>query len=127
MSMVSTLWVLVEGLFSRPMTIEFPHEAIQIPKAYRGEQKLDIDRCISCGLCQEICPNRAIEMVRLPEPHRQACPRTYPKIDLRKCCFCALCQDICPQRCLNMTNNVFLATPDPGSLIKHPMPTLERG
>lgn len=127
MSMAGTMWVLVKGLFSRPMTIQFPHEAIPMPAGYRGEQELDLHRCISCGLCQEVCPNKAIEMVKLPEPYTQEYPKAYPKIDLRKCCFCALCQDICPKRCLNMTNNVFLATPDPGSLMKHPMARLERG
>jgi len=127
MSMIGTTWVLVKGLFSRPMTIQFPHEAIPIPDAYRGEQKLDVDRCISCGFCQEICPNKAIEMVRLPEPQAEKYPKTYPRIDLRKCCFCALCEEVCPKRCLTMTKNVFLATPDPGSLIKEPMPRVESG
>jgi len=127
MSMVGTMWVLVKGLFSRPMTIRFPDEAIPMPARYRGEQELDIHKCISCGLCQEVCPNKAIEMVKLPEPYTQKYPKTYPRIDLRKCCFCALCQDICPKGCLNMTNNVFLATPEPGSLMKHPVARLERG
>ncbi|MCK4390817.1 MAG: 4Fe-4S dicluster domain-containing protein [Desulfobacterales bacterium] len=125
MSMVKTLWVLVEGLFSKPMTIKFPHEAIEIPDAYRGEHKFDIDRCASCGFCAEICPNKAIEMVKLPEQYTQKYKKTYPRIDLRKCCFCALCQDICVKKCLKMTKNVFLATPDPASLIKDPMPKVQ--
>lgn len=125
MSMVTTIGVLFKTLFSKPMTVKFPYEAITIPEGYRGEHEFDIDRCVSCNLCAEICPNRAIEMVEMPEEYKQKYPKTYPRIDLRKCCFCALCQDICPRRCLTMTKNVFLATPDPAMVVKNPMPKEE--
>lgn len=122
MSMVKTIEVLFETLFSKPMTVKFPYEAIEIPEDYRGEHELDIDKCVSCGLCAEICPNRAVEMVELPEEHKEKYPKTYPRLDLGKCCFCGLCQDICPRKCLKLTKNVFLATPDPSAVIKNPMP-----
>jgi len=122
MSMLKTIEVLFETLFSKPMTVKFPYEAIEIPKDYRGEHELDIDKCVGCGLCAEICPNRAVEMVELPEEHKEKYPKTYPRLDLGKCCFCGLCQDICPRKCLKLTKNVFLATPDPSAVIKNPMP-----
>jgi formate hydrogenlyase subunit 6/NADH:ubiquinone oxidoreductase subunit I len=125
MGMIKTAKVLFTTLFSKAMTVKFPYEAIEIPEGYRGEQELDIDNCISCGLCSQICPNKAIEMVEVPEKYKEKYPKKYPKVDLRKCCFCALCQDICPKKCLKMTRNVFLATPDPSTVIKNPMPIRE--
>jgi len=122
MSMVKTIQVLFETLFSKPMTVKFPYESIEIPEDYRGEHELDIDKCVGCALCDEICPNRAVEMVELPEEHKEKYPKTYPRLDLGKCCFCGLCQDICPRKCLTLTKNVFLATPDPSAVIKNPMP-----
>jgi NADH-quinone oxidoreductase chain I len=122
MSMLKTIEVLLETLFSKPMTVKFPYEAIEIPEGYRGEHELDIDKCVGCGLCAEICPNRAVEMVELPQEHKEKYPKTYPRLDLGKCCFCGLCQDICPRKCLMLTKNVFLATPDPSAMIKNPMP-----
>jgi len=122
MGMIQTMGVLLNTLFSKPITVQFPREAIEIPEGYRGEQEYDIDNCISCSLCSQICLNKAIEMVEMPEEYKEKYPKKYPKIDLRKCCFCALCQDICPKKCLRMTINVLLATPDPTTVVKNPMP-----
>jgi NADH-quinone oxidoreductase chain I len=114
---------LLKNMFSKPMTVRFPHESIPIPDKYRGEHKYDIDKCISCGLCAKICPNRAIEMVELSKKHRSKYQKTYPKIDLGKCCFCGLCEDICPNDSITLTKNVFLSTFDASNVIKNPMPT----
>jgi len=83
---------LIKNLFSKPMTVRFPHESIPIPDGYRGEHAYNIDKCISCGLCAKICPNRAIEMVEMPKEYKDKYPKKYPKTDLGKCCFCGLCQ-----------------------------------
>lgn len=117
---------LLKNLFSKPMTVQFPSQAIPIPAGYRGEHMYDIDKCISCELCSKICPNCAIEMVVAPEQYRDKYPKQYPKIDLGKCCFCGLCQDICPKGGIVLTKGFFLSTPDPKSVIRNPFP-LETG
>ena len=116
------LFTLTKNLFSKPMTVPFPHESIPIPDGYRGEQVFDIEKCISCGLCSRICPNRAIEMVPAPEEYKDKYPKKYPKIDLGKCCFCGLCQDICAKGSITLTKGFFLSTFDPNSVIKAPFP-----
>jgi len=113
---------LFHNLFSKPMTVNFPHESIPIPDRYRGEHSYDIKKCISCGLCAKICPNRAIEMVEISKKYKEKYPKTYPKIDLGKCCFCGLCEDICPKESIQLTKNVFLSTFDSSTVIKHPLP-----
>jgi NADH-quinone oxidoreductase chain I len=112
--------LLLKNLFSKPMTVRFPHEAIPIPDGYRGEHTHDMDECISCGLCAKICPNKAIEMVEAPEEYKEKYPKTYPQIDLGKCCFCGLCEDICTKDAIKLTGNVFLSTFDKSTSIKHP-------
>jgi len=116
------LFEVVKNLFSKPMTVPFPHQSIPIPDGYRGEQVFDIDSCTSCGLCSRICPNRAIEMVAAPDEYKDKYPKEYPKIDLGKCCFCGLCQDICPKGGITLTKGFFLSTFDPNSVIKVPFP-----
>jgi NADH-quinone oxidoreductase chain I len=113
---------LFQNLFSKPMTVKFPHESIPIPDGYRGEHAYDIDKCISCGLCVNICPNRAIEMVEAPKEYKDKCPKTYPKIDLGKCCFCGLCEDICPKNAIYLTKNFYLSTFDKTDVIRAPIP-----
>ena len=104
------------------MTVRFPHESIPIPDGYRGEHVYDMDKCISCGLCAKICPNRAIEMVEASKGYKDKYQKTYPKIDLGKCCFCGLCEDICPKDAIRLTKNVFLSTFDQSNVIKYPTP-----
>jgi len=104
------------------MTVRFPHESIPIPEGYRGEHDYNIDKCISCGLCAKICPNRAIEMVEISEEHNGKYPKKYPKIDLGKCCFCGLCEDICPKESIRLTKNVFLSTFNSSKVIYNPNP-----
>ena len=116
---------LFKNLFSKPMTVRFPHESIPIPEGYRGEHEYDMDKCISCGLCAKICPNRAIEMIKASEEYREQYQKVYPKIDLGKCCFCALCEDICPKDAIKLTKNFFLSTFDPSTPIKYPLPKSE--
>ncbi len=116
---------IIRNMFSKPITTRFPHESNPIPDGYRGEHRFNIDKCISCGLCSKICPNRAIEMVEAPGEYRDKYPKKYPKIDLGKCCFCALCQDICPSGAMKLTKNFFLSTFDPSDVIKDPTPTKE--
>jgi len=116
---------LFQNLFSEPMTVRFPHESIPIPDGYRGEHAYDMDKCISCGLCAKICPNRAIEMVEAPKDYKDKYPKTYPKIDLGKCCFCGLCEDICPKESIKLTKNFFLSTFDSSTVIKYPTPKVE--
>jgi NADH-quinone oxidoreductase chain I len=117
---------LFKNLFSKPMTIRFPHESIPISEGYRGEQAYDMDKCNSCGLCAKICPNRAIEMVEASKEYKDMWPKTYPKIDIGKCCFCGLCGDICPKGAIRLTKNFFLSTFDPSNVIKYPTPKREK-
>ena len=104
------------------MTVCFPYESIEIPQGYRGEHLYDKDKCISCGLCAKICPDRAIEMVEAPDACIEDYPKKYPKIDLGKCCFCGFCEDICPKGCLKLTDSFYLSTFDKNTVIKNPFP-----
>lgn len=121
LQILKTMIELLKNLFQKPMTVKFPDESIPIFEGYRGEHEFDIDKCRSCGLCANICPNKAIKMVKAQGGYGKKYPKLYPQIDLGKCCFCRLCQDVCPTKALKLTKNVFLSTFDSKELIKNPV------
>ncbi len=55
----------------------------------RGIVKVDYGRCTRCGLCAELCPVQAIQLVDgLPKP------------DAEKCIACFGCAVICPEKAI---------------------------
>ena len=88
------------------ITYNFPPET-SITKEFRGRHRFDPKKCISCGLCSRICPNKAIKMVERENNGKKV---LQPQIDYRKCSFCGLCVDICPTKALTFTNFPMLVT-----------------
>lgn len=50
----------------------------------------NIDACTGCRLCEQICPKKAITIVR------DECESKYPSIDMDKCIDCGICHEKCP-------------------------------
>jgi len=101
------LWELLKGLtitlshlFSKKITIQYPEERIPISVKFRGLHALrrhvdGEDRCISCKLCEIICPSISITISpdnRIDETRRTS---AY-EIDLFKCIYCGACEEACP-------------------------------
>ncbi len=66
------------------------------------------ERCIGCGLCEAVCPARAISVVTAPGPEREKLVTAY-ELDLLRCVFCGFCVDACPVNAIKMTPEFELA------------------
>lgn len=85
--------------FKRTFTIKHPFVRLKWTERYRGRVVLNVDRCVSCRSCVNICPNKALEMVVYKK-------RLLPQYDAGRCCFCNLCVEVCPTMALSMSPEV---------------------
>ena len=79
-------------LFGRRFTTKFPKEPCELPERYRGNPEFNLDKCLGCGACVNVCPTEAltqVEDVKSNPPVR--------KITLRydTCIFCGNCSENC--------------------------------
>ncbi len=94
------------------VTLRYPYESLPVPDNGRYRLHNEMEDCIVCDKCAEICPVNCIdiEAVKSSEEIRKTSDghsvRLYAArfdIDMAKCCFCGLCTTVCPTECLTMT------------------------
>ena len=98
----------VIAVFSPRFTTRFPYEPCEVPKKYRGKPEFDLDSCIGCGACVNVCPTEALTMI----DDEQADPPVR-KITLRcdTCIFCGNCSENCTTTDgINLSNKWDLAS-----------------
>ncbi len=98
----------VIAVFSPRFTTRFPYEPCEVPQKYRGKPEFDLDSCIGCGACVNVCPTEALTMV----DDEQADPPVR-KITLRcdACIFCGNCSENCTTTDgINLSNKWDLAS-----------------
>lgn len=84
---------ILSGLFKKPVTTEYPLKPAVLPQELRGKVLIDIQKCISCGMCMRKCPAGAITVDRAAKSW---------SINRFACVQCATCVDNCPVKCLRM-------------------------
>ena len=48
--------LLIQSLFRKPATINYPAQRSGMPKGFRGKLKFYPEKCIGCKLCMRDCP-----------------------------------------------------------------------
>jgi NADH-quinone oxidoreductase subunit I len=64
--------------------------------------------CIGCGLCEAVCPSKAITVVTSEGPDNVKVVNSY-ELDLLRCVFCGFCIDACPVSAIVQTPEFELA------------------
>jgi len=100
----------VTAVFSPRFTTRFPAEPCVVPEKYRGKPEFDLDNCIGCGACVNVCPTEALTQSESVEAEPAV-----RKITLRydTCIFCGNCSDNCTTETgIKLSNEWDLATLD---------------
>ena len=78
-------------------------------EGFRGKIAVDIEKCIGCGGCANVCPARLI-VVNDTEATRVM------EYFLNRCTYCGRCAEVCPEDAITMTREYQLATNDNSDL-----------
>ena len=101
-------------LSGRRFTTRFPAEPCIVPEKYRGKVEFDLDSCVGCGACVNVCPTRALTQVDDIE-----CDKPVRKITYRydACIFCGNCSENCTtENGVSLSNTWDLAGLDRGAM-----------
>lgn len=102
----------------KPYTVKRPIADRPGADRYRGFHVNDLEKCIGCGSCEEICQNEAIDLVEVASISvGKGDSGLRPSIDYGRCCWCALCVDVCPTNSLGMSNEYKWTSTDPDTFI----------
>ena len=92
------------------VTMQYPEEKWPLPAGYRGAPTLVKDedgreKCVSCQLCEFVCPPRAIRITPgsipagSPNAKVEKAPREFD-IDMIRCIYCGFCEEVCPEEAI---------------------------
>jgi len=87
---------ILQNIFRKPVTRNYPAVARQEIPAYRGRLNIDINACIFCSICAKKCPVDALKVNRAE--------KTW-SVDPYRCILCGYCLEGCPKKCLSMSPN----------------------
>ena len=121
------------------VTVQYPEQQWDkhLPDYYRGAPTLVKDeqgreRCVSCQLCEFICPPRAIRMTpaEIPngEPWRKAekFPQTF-EIDMLRCIYCGMCEEVCPEEAIFLRKDYAITGESRGEVVHNKLKLYEIG
>jgi len=109
-AIVRGLMLTFRHLFRRNVTLQYPEHKHPLPDYYRGlpglvKDQNDRTKCVSCFLCEWICPPKAIT-IKAQEitTNVEKGPREF-EIDFLRCILCGYCEEVCPEEAIFMTHH----------------------
>jgi len=102
--------VTLRHFFKKKVTMQYPEEKWTVPEGYRGAPYLVKDpegntKCVSCQLCEFVCPPKAIKIIppgpegKADRPNAEKMPNEF-EINMLRCIFCGYCQEVCPEEAI---------------------------
>ena len=110
-ALLSGFKVTLRHFFGKKVTMQYPEQKWTVPEGYRGAPYLVKDqeghtKCVSCQLCEFVCPPKAIKIIPpgpdgpiADRPNAEKMPKEF-EINMLRCIFCGYCQEVCPEEAI---------------------------
>ncbi len=132
-----TVGTLLTGRREKRVTMFYPEEKWTVPEGYRGAPTLVKDedgreKCVSCQLCEFICPPRAIRIVPgeiaqgQANSHVEKAPKEFD-IDMIRCIYCGLCEEVCPEEAIYLRKDYAFTGESRGEMVHNKEKLYELG
>jgi len=88
------------------VTLPYPFKPHDPEEGFRGLPKVDVNKCIGCGGCANVCPARLIRVIDKDQFTRVLV------FLYERCTYCGRCAEVCPENAIEMTREFQLSTDD---------------
>jgi len=88
------------------VTLAYPLAPMEAPEGFRGRVVIDVNKCIGCGGCAEVCPTR---LIRISDPSPE---KRILDFELERCVHCGRCEEVCPEHAIKLSREFETATAD---------------
>jgi NADH-quinone oxidoreductase subunit I len=115
-SLAIGLKITNKEFFTKPITLQYPHEAVKMSPRYRGHIELIKDeesgfaKCVSCGMCQKGCPSECITIKSKKVPGVKGKVLTAYLLNFTTCSLCGQCVENCKFGAVQFSNDYNLAS-----------------
>jgi NADH-quinone oxidoreductase subunit I len=93
---VKGLGVTMKRFFAKKVTIQYPEVKPNLPSRAHGSFAFEFEKCISCNMCADACPNAVIRVDFTKDEKGKRMLQQY-NMNLGYCLFCGLCVKACPK------------------------------
>ncbi|MCR4435218.1 MAG: NADH-quinone oxidoreductase subunit I [Clostridiales bacterium] len=100
--------ITLKRFFSKKITQDYPDVMPVITPRSHGSLDFDAEKCITCGICANECPNSCIKLDTFKNEQGKKVLEKY-SINLGYCLFCGLCVNACPKGALSFKTDFELA------------------
>lgn len=99
------LKLIVEALKVGVVTRKYPYERPEVPEGYRGKPEFNVNKCVGCTACGNVCTPNAITFV-------DDLARGVRRLEfyLGRCIFCGRCAEVCPASAITITKDFEVAS-----------------
>lgn len=98
--LIKGMRITMKRFLKKKVTVQYPEVKPKLPPRSHGSFGFDFDKCISCNMCADACPNGVIKVDFVKNDTGKRTLQEY-KMNLGYCLFCGLCTKACPTKAIH--------------------------